>query len=218
MNTVVGFRERREPADKPAGARPGPCEPDIGGRLREFRKLRGAPLREIAARAGVSESFLSQLERGRTNASLATARRLAHALGLELADLFTDECPKPTRVLTHETRPRLSFGQLGTKELLTLKPFRHIEAFIGTLEPRGTTGPEPLVHGPSQELLYVLRGAVRLDLGEESYLLQRGHSIDYDSSIPHLVTALEGGAEVLWVISPPSWMAGANVGRTMDSD
>src|SRR5687768_8541413 len=42
---------------------------DVGDRLREIRLLRRKTLREVAERAGLSESFLSQVERGRTNVS-----------------------------------------------------------------------------------------------------------------------------------------------------
>lgn len=178
---------------------------DVGPRLREYRKLRGATLRTIAQRAGVSEGFLSQLERGRTNASLHTLRRIAAALDLEVGDLFVSRDGPAGRVLTPETRPRLLLGDHGVKQLLTPKPYRHLEIFIWTFEPGGTTGPEPLVHGPSQEVVFVLRGSARLDLGDQSYVLKTGYSVEYDSTTPHLVTALEEGAEVMWVISPPSF-------------
>ena len=53
-------------------------EVDVGERLRDIRRLRHATLKTIADRAGVSESFLSQVERGRASASIASLRRIAH--------------------------------------------------------------------------------------------------------------------------------------------
>jgi mannose-6-phosphate isomerase-like protein (cupin superfamily) len=47
---------------------------------------------------------------------------------------------------------------------------------------------------------------VRLELGGEVFELERGDSIDYRSSVPH--RAVNTGnelAEVLWIISPPSY-------------
>jgi transcriptional regulator with XRE-family HTH domain len=49
------------------------AEVDVGERLRELRRFRRATLRTIADRSGLSESFLSQVERGRSSASIASA-------------------------------------------------------------------------------------------------------------------------------------------------
>ena len=48
----------------PSSAPEAVAEVDVGERLRSIRRLRRATLRTIAERAGVSESFLSQVERG----------------------------------------------------------------------------------------------------------------------------------------------------------
>src|SRR6266576_6281838 len=94
-------------------------EVDVGERLRAIRSLRRATLRTIADRAGVSESFLSQVERGRASASIASLRRIAGALGVTVAELFeSGALPRP-RVLRREERPSLAFGILGRKLLLT---------------------------------------------------------------------------------------------------
>ena len=61
---------------------------DVGERLRAIRRLRRATLKTVADRAGLSESFLSQVERGRANASVASLKRIAAALGVNVADLF----------------------------------------------------------------------------------------------------------------------------------
>jgi quercetin dioxygenase-like cupin family protein len=56
------------------------------------------------------------------------------------------------------------------------------------------------------ELIVVLAGRIHLQLDEQVFELERGDSIDYRSSIPHRVTnAGDEVAEVIWVISPPSY-------------
>src|SRR5437764_11428814 len=76
---------------------------ELGERLRAIRQLRRKTLKEVATAAQISESFLSQLERGRTNATIATLQRLATALGIEVSDLFTGTSARP-RVLRREAR------------------------------------------------------------------------------------------------------------------
>lgn len=176
----------------------------VGQRIREYRMLRHATLRSVAEKARITEGFLSQVERGLTGASLSTLRQIADALGLEMVDLFETTTRPGHRVLSITDRPTLRFGHKLTKQLLTPKPYRHLEVFIGDFEPGGTTGPRPLVHGHSEELLLVLKGSVQLSLGDETHVLHEGDSIDYDSEIPHLVSA-EVAAQVLWAISPPSY-------------
>jgi transcriptional regulator with XRE-family HTH domain len=190
----------------PSGAPETLAEVDVGERLREIRLLRHATLKTIADRAGVSESFLSQVERGRASASIASLRRIANALGVSVADLFDQSGPPRPRVLRRDERPSLSFGVLGTKRLLTPRPLSHLEVFVGELDVGGSTGTEPYAHGDSEELLIVLKGSVQLELGGEVHELESGDSIDYRSSTEHRVTNHgEEPAEVIWIISPPSY-------------
>ena len=100
-----------------------PPEVNVGERLRAIRRLRRATLKTIADRAGLSESFLSQIERGRASASVASLTRIAAALGVNVADLFEPNGSQAhPRVLRRERRPALAFGNLGCKYLLTPRP------------------------------------------------------------------------------------------------
>ena len=181
-------------------------EASLGNRLRSIRHRRRATLRAVADRAGISESFLSQLERGRAGASIATLQRIAGALGISVADLFEpDGARGRPRVLRRESRPTLAFGVRGRKFLLTPRPLENLEVFIAELEVGGATAEEAYTHGDSEELVVCLAGTIQLHLGQEVHELGAGDSIDYRSSIPHrVVNAGNGVAEVMWVISPPS--------------
>jgi mannose-6-phosphate isomerase-like protein (cupin superfamily) len=123
-----------------------------------------------------------------------------------MADLFgPDNLPGP-RVLKREDRPSLSFGILGRKLLLTPMPLHHLEVFAGELEVGGSTGEQPYAHGDSEELFVVISGSVQLELGGELFELEGGDSIDYRSSTPHRVANTgQELAEVMWIISPPSY-------------
>ncbi|HET9437879.1 MAG TPA: XRE family transcriptional regulator, partial [Gaiellaceae bacterium] len=180
---------------------------DVGERLRAIRRLRRATLKTVADRAELSESFLSQVERGRANASIASLKRIAAALGVNVADLFepNGSTARP-RVLRRDVRPNLAFGTLGRKFMLTPRPLEHLQVIVGELDAGGSTGDEPYTHGDSEELLVVLEGVVSLQLGAEVFELERGDSIDYRSSMPHrLVNVGPDTAEVMWIISPPSY-------------
>ena len=52
----------------------------------------------------------------------------------------------------------------------------------------------------------MLVGNVQLELGGELFELEQGDSIDYRSSTPHRVSNIgQDLAEVMWIISPPSY-------------
>ncbi len=178
---------------------------ELGERIRAIRQLRRRTLKEIATAAGISESFLSQLERGRTNATIATLQRLATALGIEVSDLFSTDTSRP-RVIRRDTREFVAWGRQGRKALLTPKPFHSLEVVVARFEPGGSTGDEPYTHGDSEELLIVVEGGVHVQLGTEVHDVAAGDSVHYQSSTPHRVSnPYDETAEVLFVISPPSY-------------
>jgi transcriptional regulator with XRE-family HTH domain len=181
-------------------------ESEVGHRLRRVRLARRRTLRDVATHAGISEGFLSQIERGRANASIATLRRIANVVGVSMGELFHPDDESQPTVLRALDRPVLSFGTFGRKWLLTQAPDRELDAFIAEFEPGGSTGPEPYTHGDSEELLIVLRGRVSFQLGAQLFDLGPEDSMVYRSSIPHRL--VESGGEravLLWVTTPPSF-------------
>jgi len=56
--------------------------------LRRFRSAKGLAQDDLAYEAGVSRSYLSQLEKGKFYASLKIVGRLAEALGIEPSELL----------------------------------------------------------------------------------------------------------------------------------
>lgn len=91
---------------------------NLGARLREVRLRSGQSLREISRQLGVSPSFVSQLENGKSQPSVATLYSLAQLLGVSIDELFAadgvaaeDEAPEPG---TGTPRPRASVENGGS--------------------------------------------------------------------------------------------------------
>jgi transcriptional regulator with XRE-family HTH domain len=59
--------------------------------IRTARKQRDMTLAQVAEKTGLSISFLSDLERGRTDPSLSTLRRIAACYGVPVAYLLEEE-------------------------------------------------------------------------------------------------------------------------------
>lgn len=63
----------------------------FGARIREVRLQRGLTQEEVAHGAGIHVTYLSGIERGKRNPSLANIRRIARALGVSVRELFSFE-------------------------------------------------------------------------------------------------------------------------------
>lgn len=70
----------------------------IGGVLRRVRLRQGRTLREVAAAAGVSLPYLSEVERGRKEASSEVLAAICRALGINLSDLLEEARDELRRV------------------------------------------------------------------------------------------------------------------------
>jgi transcriptional regulator with XRE-family HTH domain len=177
-----------------------------GARLRRARGLKQVTLKDVAERAGVSESYLSQIERGRARGSIDALKRITQALGMSMVELFEPDLAERPHLIRGQDLTFLKLDEGARKALLTPGLLKHLEVFVGDFEPGGSTGPEAYAHGDSDELLLVINGCVMLELGEASFELTKGDSIFYKSSIPHrLSNNGDGNAQVVWAISPPSY-------------
>src|SRR5690242_14156875 len=112
----------REPVPANAAAPMGAestVEVDLGARIRALRLARGETLRRLAAEAGVTESFLSQVERGVASPSIASVQRIARALGQSIAELFAAD-ERAGIVVRARDRRRVVYQGLGAiDEFLT---------------------------------------------------------------------------------------------------
>src|ERR1044071_10473950 len=72
----------------------------IGARLRTLRTEHGFSIRALAERAEISSSVISEVERGKTEPSISTLKRLAAALGTSITYFFTT----PSQVNGHVIR------------------------------------------------------------------------------------------------------------------
>lgn len=89
-------------------------DPKIGLRLRKHRRKAGLSLRELARRAELTASFLSQVERGQTNISLDSLRRLGEALNVSFLYFLSDEngaAEKPTTPVSTSKASAFDFSE-----------------------------------------------------------------------------------------------------------
>lgn len=199
---------RAAPATRvePAAPVDTPIEIDLGARIRALRLARGETLRQLAAQASVTESFLSQVERGVASPSIASVQRIARALGASIAELFAAD-DRAGIVVRAADRRRVVYQGLGAvDEFLTRATDGRLQVILSTIEPGGGTGEEAYSHDSDEEVVIVLEGTLDLWVGPEHYRLETGDAVTHSSRLPHRNTNPgPGPARVLFCITPPSF-------------
>ncbi len=158
-------------------------EQQVGDHLREVRTRQGFSVRALAARAGCSPSFISQVEHGRASPSISSLERLVQALGMTLGDFFRTNTP-PVVVRSHE-RTALAHAR-SRAQIEALAPVgvgAALEPLLITLEPGGQSDSQPYAPG-GDEFAFVCEGDVQLTVGEMVHRLTRGDAATFSGEGP----------------------------------
>ncbi|MEV8022971.1 XRE family transcriptional regulator [Streptomyces sp. NPDC086554] len=181
-----------EPVD-PEAAEPLPA---VAPQLRDLRRRAALTLEAAARTAGLSPAHLSRLETGQRQPSLPMLLALARTYGTTVSELLGETpADRDAIVRAADMEPTRAGGwtywQAGA-------PARGMQA-LRVHVPHGAQGDIVRVH-PGEEWLYVLKGRLRLRLGDATYTLEPGDSAHFDSLTPHRIAAADHhGADLLFV-------------------
>ena len=173
---------------KPIGIPHAP--PEVGATLQRMRQARNLTLDDLSRAAGVSKSMLSQIEREKTNPTIAVAWRLANALGVGIGELLESEnrVTERIRVLEAHELPTLPGDHAGYV-LRILGPMElagNFEWYELTLAPNGVLASTPHDPGASEHLT-VLQGTIEVDVDGEQKKLKVGATARYQADRPHRI-------------------------------
>lgn len=175
----------------------------MGRRIRGLRTERGLTLTGLAARVGITRSFLSSVERGVAYPSLVVLRLIAAALEVPVFLLFTG--PESNGMVVRKDARKVIRppGAPVSYELISPDLRRKIEMIIVRLEPGLDSA--AMAH-EGEECALVLRGQVVITIADVDYELNEGDSIYYDSGLPHKARAVGSEpAEIVSAITPPNF-------------
>ena len=151
----------------------------VGPRLRAVRQRRGVTLADLSAATGISVSTLSRLESGQRRPNLELLLPLAKAHGVPLDELVGAPATGDPRI---HIRPIKRHGQVIlplSRDTGGLQAFKHV---IPASIPQGE--PSPKTH-EGFEWVYVIKGQLRLVLGELDLVLPAGEAAEFDTHTPH---------------------------------
>lgn len=197
-----------------------PHDLNIGARLKARRQELGLSMRELARRADLSASFISQIELNKTNLSIDSMRRIAEALDAPLLSFLSEQAHNPkdavpepapqckelgdsdsgySPVVRAGCRPMLTLPPSGvTYEMLTRELNRKMEAMVGRLAP-GVANVARRLREPTEELIYVLSGALLVGLTDKEYTLYRGDTIYFCGDQLQKIACASDTEDAVWI-------------------
>ena len=181
--------------------------PAIGQGLRELRRRRQLPTRQLAVRSGISHSTISLIERDRLSPSVDTLGAILEAMGSTMSGFFSQLASSApyspfyrAEDLPEAGRPSsISYRIVGIDH-----PNRTLLMLHETYAAGADTG-EAISHA-AQEAGIVVEGAVEVTVGAEARVLETGDAYYFDSQIPHRFRNLSAQpARIVSAITPPTY-------------
>jgi transcriptional regulator with XRE-family HTH domain len=186
------------------------AEARIGLQLRHYRLMAKLKLRELAERAGCSESLLSRIENNQLNPSFTMLHRLCKALDISVSKLMSSGVDAQSFIFHAGSRPvvgRVGLHSTENSEAEMFIPFaegRLLEGMVMVLHPGGHSNGFLTHRG--EETGYVIEGRLKLKLDQEVHLLGPGSTFFFRSDIPHEYSNPgKVTTRVVWVNTPPSF-------------
>lgn len=180
---------------------------EIAEKLKAFRLANRMTLKQLAQKAGCTDAYLSQLERGRANPSIMILKKIASALQVKVVDFFLEHEPEETDIVVKENeRVNINFKQGDAKIQMLVRHIRdkRMQPFYTTIEPKG--GSKGFYTHIGEEFGIVLKGQLEIRLNGKSYRLKKNESFYFSSQEPHSWSNPgKTRTIVIWVVSPPTF-------------
>ncbi len=170
---------------------------DVALRIREMREILGYDIQKMAALTEVSEELYSRYEAGNTDMPFSFMHKCAKVFGLELPVLLEGHSAKLSGyTVTRRGKGLVTASEDGITIQDMASMFRNKLAtpYYVTYEYSEELQDQP-IHTSThdgQEFDLVLKGALRIKVGDHEEILREGDSIFYKSSTPHGMIAIDG--------------------------
>lgn len=186
----------------------------IGAKIKSIRESKQLTLDEVAERSGLSIQQIERIEDNTEFPSLAPLIKIARVVGVRLGTFLDDQselgpviCRKKDsgeeNSISFSNNATVSHKHMEYHSLSQDKSGRHMEPFLIDIAPAKDVDFILSTH-EGEEFIYVLGGVVEINYGKNTYILEEGDSIYYDSIIAHHVHAgNEEPARILGVVYTP---------------
>ena len=163
----------------------------IAESLRRERSRVGLSLAEVARRAGIAKSTLSQLESGAGNPSVETLWALGVALGVPFAQLVQPARPRVQVIRAGEGPAVFSERADYVATLLaSCPPNARRDIYLITVQPGTPRESDPHMPGVVEHVV-LSAGRALIGVADDPVELRPGDYVAYPGDVPHVFKALE---------------------------
>ncbi|WP_129138543.1 cupin domain-containing protein [Modicisalibacter coralii] len=184
---------------------------DVGARLRQLRQARGLSQRELAKRAGVTNSTISLIEQNSVSPSVSSLKKILDAMPLSISEFFAIETREREPVFyAAEDLVDIGDGVLSWRLVAAGRAERRMSIIHEHYPPGADTGEDMLTH-EGEEGGVVVSGSIELWVDGEARRLHAGDAYYFDSRRPHRFRNV--GDEDCVIVSannPPSFTDGGD--------
>lgn len=176
----------------------------VGARLKAVREEAGMSQRELAKRAGVTNSTVSLIEADSHAPSLASLHRILNAIPISIADFFTLPISKQN-VMVYEAQDLavVSRGKVDMRVLGGERRDKKLQMFIEHYSPGTDTGKVAIKHD-GETAAYILEGVVELETDEGTRRIEAGGGFQIFGSQPYRLKNIgKTVAVVACAVTPP---------------
>ncbi|MCP1143874.1 helix-turn-helix domain-containing protein [Lysinibacillus endophyticus] len=178
----------------------------IGAKIKALRIKKGLTQEELGERTDLTKGYISQLERDLNSPSIETLFSILEVLGTKPKDFFDDSLEEQQVVYTDRDQT-IYYDEEKKYQLQWLIPTsneKEMEPVVLTLEEGGEFKQFP----PSlaETFIYVLKGRIRVILGDHEYIASTGNAIYYEASQNHQILNANKGVTQLLLVATESYL------------
>ena len=175
---------------------------EISAKIHNLRKEKDLTLKDLSMKTDLSVSFLSQVENGYSSLAITSLKKIAEALNVPMSYFFKP--PETHNFLVKAQEEKVFKIEGSNSEFIRISgdfTGRKIESLIIIIPPEQMHGSSS--SHPGEEFVYVLEGALIVNIAGTDYLVKAGDSIQYPSTIYHSwVNPLIQNTKLLSVTTP----------------
>lgn len=171
----------------------------VSQRIRYFMEKRDISIDRLAEGTGLKKDFIETMLSENVYPPLGPLIKIARTLGVRLGT-FLDDQETSDPYIVRQTDRQSQFSVLAEKNkpaslnffsLGMGKTDRHMEPFFIEVMPESASQ-KTLSSHEGEEWIAVLKGSIEVIYGKETYVLEEGDSVYYNSVVPHYVSARGG--------------------------
>lgn len=170
----------------------------LGTKIEQLRESLGLTRGDLAEAAGIEESQITMIENDEVSPAISTLIKISRRMGVRLGTLLDGtEAGDPVVTSAEAMTPTVNTTKPGGSHHLDFfslagqKLDRNMEPFFISIRHADCRNKKNWSTHEGEEFIYVLEGAIKVSYGKETYTVNAGQSIYYDSIVPHCVGSVD---------------------------